>query len=470
MTAALAPSRFLGPAAVALVCVVIGLVAGINPALAIAGALGAILVLVLLADLSAGLALFVLVTFLGVLPIAGGPAVSAAKAAGLLLVLSWLATIATREDTRRDLFSAHPALSYLLLLFVAWCLLSQLWASDPEQARLEASRYALNLALIPIVFTAVRTPRHVVWVAGAFVAGSTISALYGMVSRPAEATEDLNRLAGTIGDPNQLATVLIAGAILSLGLAAALNRPTQAPGRALAVGASALCLIAALSTLSRGGLLALALLPVAILAFGGRWRKTGLAIWAVAAVAAGAYFVSFAPEEARERIVQADGGSGRTEIWTVGWRMVEDKPLAGVGAGNFQNSSIDYLLEPGSIQHGEFFIDDPKVAHNMYLDTLAGLGIVGLAVFLAIIGISIRCAFLAARRFAEADERGLELLARAFLIALIAVLLADFFVSDQLSKQLWLLIAMGPALLAVANSGSYGREAEPRPAFDPAAS
>jgi hypothetical protein len=34
--------------------------------------------------------------------------------------------------------------------------------------------------------------------------------------------------------------------------------------------------------------------------------------------------------------------------------------------------------------------------------------------------------------------------------ALVGLLAADFFISDQFSKQLWLLLALGPALLALA--------------------
>ena len=38
-------------------------------------------------------------------------------------------------------------------------------------------------------------------------------------------------------------------------------------------------------------------------------------------------------------------------------------------------------------------------------------------------------------------------------LALTGILVADFFSSEQYSKQLWLLLAMGPALLAIARQG-----------------
>jgi len=45
----------------------------------------------------------------------------------------------------------------------------------------------------------------------------------------------------------------------------------------------------------------------------------------------------------------------------------------------------------------------------------------------------------------------MELLSRAVVVALVALLAMDFFLSDQFSKQLWLLLALCPALLAIAS-------------------
>jgi exopolysaccharide production protein ExoQ len=167
------------------------------------------------------------------------------------------------------------------------------------------------------------------------------------------------------------------------------------------------------------------------------------------AVTAIGYFSVVAPA-AGHRLFEADGGSGRTDIWKVGWRMVEAKPVTGVGAGNFPDASIHYVLvEPGAIQNDTYVVDDPHVAHNIYLGFLAELGIVGLCLFLLIAGGSLRAAALAARNFARSGDRELELMTRAVVVAILALLAADFFLSDQYSKQLWLLLAFGPALLAI---------------------
>ena len=46
------------------------------------------------------------------------------------------------------------------------------------------------------------------------------------------------------------------------------------------------------------------------------------------------------------------------------------------------------------------------------------------------------------------------MIARATLVGLTGILAADFFVSGQFSKQLWLLLGLGPALLAMSGRKS----------------
>jgi putative inorganic carbon (HCO3(-)) transporter len=138
----------------------------------------------------------------------------------------------------------------------------------------------------------------------------------------------------------------------------------------------------------------------------------------------------------------------------VGWRMVKAHPLDGVGAGNFQVSSIHFLLQPGTIRFSIYIVDQPKVAHNIYLQVLAELGIVGLLPFLAILGICVSCAVRAASRFDEIGDRQGGALARGLLLAMVAMLASQFFGSELFLKELWLLLASGPAVLAIAEERS----------------
>ena len=56
-----------------------------------------------------------------------------------------------------------------------------------------------------------RERRHAVWVVAAFVAGATISAVFAIINPADPGQYDVARASGTIGDPNELAAVLVAG-------------------------------------------------------------------------------------------------------------------------------------------------------------------------------------------------------------------------------------------------------------------
>ena len=154
-----------------------------------------------------------------------------------------------------------------------------------------------------------------------------------------------------------------------------------------------------------------------------------------------------------------EGGTGRVDIWTVGWRMVEAHPVEGVGAGNFTTASIHYLLEPGAILRADFIVDQPKVAHNTYLQVLAELGLVGFLLFMTILLFSLVCAFKAHKVAAEAGDRELDIVARATVVALLALYTAYFFVSRDYGKQLWLLLALCPVMLEIARKELRARQA-----------
>ena len=452
--------------AVAVICAGLGVLAGIDPPLAIAAALGIAFVLLAIADLTAGLVVFTVAVFLEYAPFVPEGALSLTKAGGLLLAVSWLALVTTRASARPTFLGDHPGASCLLGLFLAWAMLSATWAEDPGAALTDISRYAPNFLLFLIVFTAVRTRKHAAWMIGALIAGAAIAAVYGLIVPP-EPTLDAFRIESAAGNSNVLAAVSIAGLVLSLGAALALKRAPLA--RIALVGVAAICLVASLLTGSRSGVIALGAVLLAAILVGGRWRGGAAIVAIVLAVAATVFVAVYAPPEVRERITQTSPGEvssdeGRTTIWQVGWRMVEDQPIRGIGVGNYAGSAINYVLEPGLLTRTDQIIDTPKVAHNIYLHVLAELGVIGLLIFLAILGFCLRCAHQAARRFKAIGDQQMEVISRALLIAMIGVLVSDFFASEQFSKVLWLLLTLGPALEAISRREASSPSGDARPA------
>jgi O-antigen ligase len=132
--------------------------------------------------------------------------------------------------------------------------------------------------------------------------------------------------------------------------------------------------------------------------------------------------------------------------------MVEEEPLQGVGAGNFAVSSVHYLLQPGAIDRTDYIIGTPKVAHNTYIQLWAELGLVGLVLFLLVAGFCLYGALNAARSFARQGDVRMEVIARALFVALAGLLAANFFGSRLANKEIWLLLGLAPALLAIARS------------------
>ena len=337
------PAQRLIPALFGVTALFIGLLAGFDPKLAVAGSLGIAFLLVALANITAGLVAFTLVVFLELAPAAGGPALSFTKIAGAILALSFLARYSTRQRHDDVFWTAYPAYACLLGAFVVWTAASVFWAEDPSVALASVSRLALNAALFVIVLEAVRTRRAVTLVMGALIAGAGVAAVYGVVAPPNAAEfaysstsgSGLGRLAGTVGDPNELASLLVVGLILSLALATAVK---DGAVRSVIVGIGVLCALGAFLTASRGGLVALAGGLITAILIAPRRRLMVIMVSMVVAVGTVGYFTAFAPEGARERLTLGDGGTGRTDIWKIGWRMVEAHPCRAWGSPTSRSS------------------------------------------------------------------------------------------------------------------------------------
>jgi O-antigen ligase len=431
----------------------LGLAAGFDPKLAIGAALGLAFVSAVMSELALGLCLFTVLAFFEVLPaVAGG--FTFAKIGGLLLAIAWTATIVVKSGGSRNFVTSHPLATAALVTFLAWIAISTAWAESPSTTLATLPRYGPNVFLFLIVYTAIRERRHVVWMLAAFVVGASVAAAYGIVRPPAQNPLRGDRIGGIVGDPNELASVLVVGLVLAVTLAAILRRRTI--GRAMVAGCALLLLLGVFLTLSRGGLLALAVVMVVAVLNAGRWRAAVLVLAVLAAAGAVGYFSTFASPVARARVTTAGSGSGRTGLWTVGWRMVEAHPVRGVGAGNFAVSSVHYLLRPGTIPSDYLVVDIPQVAHNVYLQLLAETGVIGLALFLGIVAFAIACAIRAAHLFRCRGDPQMELVARAVVTAQAGILAADFFISAQYNKQLWILLALGAALLGLASETRAG--------------
>ncbi len=427
-------------------CCIVGLVAGIEPKLALVAAFAFAFALLIFVNFTLGVSVFAAVSFLEVLNL--GSSATVGKLGGGLVIFAWIALLSTGE-TKTNFFSEHPSISLLLGLFLGWVLLGLVWAESQSEVIAALTRYIPNVALIPIVYTAARDRRGAMSVMIGLVAGALLSVIYGLLNPgPEEA-----RLEGSALDPNELASVLVAGVALSAAFI--VNTKRASPTRLLALFSVCLCVLGIFLTVSRGGLIALGVALVASIFLAGRWRPLALISTLLIISAGFYYFAVIAPPEARERIATTSQGEselkqGRTTIWAVAERVVKANPVTGVGANNFQVSARQYLLQPGALGRTDLILATPRVVHNTWLGMAAELGLVGLTMFVVIVLFCVGSAIRAARHFSALGDRGGEALARGLAVGLIGILVADTFISQEYSKSLWILLGLGPALLGIA--------------------
>lgn len=447
-------------AAVALLSAGIGGLSAVNGKYAIVVACGLVFVALVFTDLLIGFAAMVMLAFLDMLTELGG--VSLSKVAGALLLVAWLAVVSAGDRRARNLFAERPGIAYLLMAFLGWNAISIVWADSSGAAASSVMRYALNAVLVPIAYTAVRDRRDAVRVLATIVGGATIAALSAIASPPSIDSAVSGRATGTIGDPNELAAALVVG--VAIAGAFAVNRHIRPHWRLLSAGAVALCFLGILLSLSRGGLIGVGGALVTAVLVGGRWRARIVAVGLAAVVAAVGYFAFFASLPAKERVTNVGGGgTGRLDLWTVGGRMVSAHPLTGVGSGNFPVASGHYLLKPGAIQRGDLILSTPKVAHNTYLNVLAEIGLVGGVLFVAFLLVSVGSMCLAVRELRRDGDERVEILVRGLVVAMGGYLTTLMFISENYSKLMWFLLALGPVLLAVVRE-TRGAAVTPQPA------
>jgi putative inorganic carbon (HCO3(-)) transporter len=447
VTVRVSPHSWLWPSVVAVVASGLGLLAVIQPALALGAAFGLAFAVVVTANLTIGVAIMAFLAFTEVLP--GLGSLSAAKVAGGVVVLSWLAASTTGRPTRQ-FFGAHREICAVVILFLGWVTAGIAWAQAPGEIGSALVRYVPDLLLLPLTFAAVRSGADIRHIVAAFVVGALLSTVYGAFIAPGDLdAAAAGRVSGAGTDANELASGLVAAMAICGG--ATLDRKLSGLVRLSALVAVFVLFFALVVTASRSGIIALVVSLLAVVVIAGPRRRIAAALLVVTILGLGtAYVLEAAPATARQRLQDySGGGSGRTSIWKVAVQVGRAHWLEGVGSQNFPVVSRQYLFTAGEVQRSDFIVDDPLPVHDTYLELWVETGIVGLALFLAIIGWVLSCGIRAARRFRAVGDRSLEILSRSVMVATVALLAAGVFMSFEHIKSMWVLFAISPALLKV---------------------
>jgi putative inorganic carbon (HCO3(-)) transporter len=275
---------------------------------------------------------------------------------------------------------------------------------------------------------------------------------YGQVDWP--------RAAGPIGDPNYYGQILLVGLALAL-LACWGERVLR--WRLLAAASATLIAIAITFTYSRGAALAFGLLlaTMVLLRYVGRRQLLVVVIGAVvlllvfpgyrSRVATVMPFGDATSAESSMVEASADQSTeGRATEMLAAALVFSDHPLLGVGPQVSPAYYQEYAAGLGaelhdSVRYGPNRGEQPqRESHNIVLSVAADVGLAGLLVFAAIVlDTLVRLARARRRRLPTRPE--LASLATAFLLAVVAYVIAGMFLSLAFERYFWLLIALAGA-------------------------
>jgi putative inorganic carbon (HCO3(-)) transporter len=424
------------------------LVAGRSPAIAGAAAVGLTGIAIAITRPQLGLLLLVAAgTLEAFIPQVLGPQLTAVKLAGALCFATFFIDAAlTRRKLRLD--RSHAVLGLLLAL----AFVSSLGARSPQDALPVTIRYAsfVGLYIVATQFDDERTPVRIAWVVSI---AATIASAWGVQNfltgvRPLAAP--------TYGDSNDLAFLVATALPLTLWL---FRRPGWT--RVLVpvmVGVSSLGVVL---SLSRGALLALA---VGVTWHAATERRHIPALLIVAVIAGAIGLV--ASQQAQERIdsslqqkrnIAQENVETRLDAWRAAAELAAERPLTGVGPGNFGL----YYFERTGRPPGTFGL---RVVHDAYLDVAAELGILGMVLFVGFLVIVFMRASVAVRA-----GRGPPGLAAATRTALLVAMVGALTLSEQYYPPFWVLGALATMLWHSAPHAGRATRSAARAAPVPAA-
>jgi O-antigen ligase len=435
--------------------IVVGVGMAVDLRIGVALIFGACALPLVLLDLPLGIAFWA-----GLIAVSSLPAFGlASTAAGVIVLGVWLSLPERGRAPLRQCLGL-PGGATLLVLLLTWITISLAWADDTGKAVGELWRWYVGVLVLAVVATSLRRPRDIRLVVAGFVIGVAASVLIGLVhdglgGAPATVetlTSTEGRLKGGLGDPNVLAAAIVP----ALVFATALVPLVRSAARWALLGVSVILVLGLAATQSRGGVFAVAVAFGAAIVVMKRQRGRVLALGVTVFALGAMYFAAY--PSGLQRFTASDSGSGRADIWQVAWRVTAEHPIAGVGLHNFTVHSPLYVRRPGLLRYVDLIAERPHVVHNTYLEVLTETGIVGLTLFLAVLGASLVAAWKAAGRFEQSGAYALGTLSRGTLVATLGMLTAGFFVTLGSEPILWLLLALGPALLAIAAARSAGTD------------
>jgi O-antigen ligase len=349
---------------------------------------------------------------------------------GLIAIL--VAIVATLFEGRLRRFErAHG----YLFLFIFWACLSGIWSLDPDSSLARVVTYLQLAFMVWLLCQYAQSREEQMGFMLAYVCGAAIVAFqlflgYALGGTVFSFEVYPGRFTSMGYNPNDLALTL------AIGIPFAWYVFTNSTGIAtiIAIAYMPAALAGILLSASRGGMFA-AIVALLILPAGFfRMSHGRKVVVSVALALAIVLAVVVVPERSWERLMTIDDMATtrwsseslqnldmvnmRVAIWKEGLATFEEHPFLGVGVGGYIN-----VVAP--------IEGERRVAHNVFLSILVELGLVGLILFISMIGV-----LMLSVRYMKKDERLM------WLLLLSTYMVGGFFLSWEHTKQTWLIMGL----------------------------
>jgi probable O-glycosylation ligase (exosortase A-associated) len=360
--------------------------------------------------------------------------------------------------------SSYAVLALLWLLAVS----SVLYADYPDESLAAAERLTKDIlfaVLIVMIVVDVTSLRRLVWsliLAGIVMAGITVyQALTGSFDNDlfglgqAELHQIVGDVAdyrpgGPLGEPNMYAQVLL----LLVPLAA--ERMANERSwflKAVAGAGFAVCILAIIFTYSRGALLALVVVCLAMAV--PLFRRRRIALTALPMIGLVLFLTPSAYIDRLQKVkLPSVAGSdadesleGRSTEMVVAWRMFVDHPMLGVGLENYPLHFQKYVQKLHLPARHE-----NRKSHSLYLQIAAERGAVGLASFAIVMGVALRSVFRGRRELRGAGHSPEAGIAGAIALSLLGYGVAAIFLHGDYGRYLWIMVGLAMCVAEVART------------------
>ncbi len=283
----------------------------------------------------------------------------------------------------RRRWTRPPNLALVLATaFVLWAGATYFWSLAPEATAARGWTFVQLLAMTWLIWDQARVPERPPQLMQAYVWGAVLASLATLARYAQNHQTYYRRYAAAGFDPNDLALTVALSIPMAFYLALRGRGVWRWAHRAAVLPAIAAILLAASRTALVGALLAFCFVVFT-------WRESDRSQRIAGAVLLGALLLGafrLAPSASRERLsslpTELTQGTlhNRTKIWKAGLRVLKRHPVAGVGAAAYPEAVRPALGRP-ALQGHEY------VAHNTFLSVLVETGLIGLALFGAMLAV-----------------------------------------------------------------------------------